>query len=97
MPVANGITTPFALRVASPWIGYVTKLGLSCSPSVMTGDPVASSSDDRLLERLLEQCGQFIPGRSSLGDAAHALDQLGWPGMRFRSARSGSTRPHARG
>ena len=43
-PSANGMTTPSGLSVVSPWIGYVTKLGLSCSPSVITGEPVASSS-----------------------------------------------------
>src|SRR5206468_3249846 len=33
---------PSGARASSPWIGYVAKLGLVCSPSEMIGDPVAS-------------------------------------------------------
>src|SRR5260370_4384114 len=30
-------------RLKNPWIGKVEKLGFVCSPSVITGDPVASN------------------------------------------------------
>src|SRR5229473_6594172 len=41
-PSANGMVTPSGASVRKPCIGYVAKLGLPCSPSVITGDPVAS-------------------------------------------------------
>ena len=38
------MTTPSAASDSRPWIGYVAKLGFRCSPSLITGEPVASSS-----------------------------------------------------
>ncbi len=36
------MVTPPGARFFAPWTGYVAKLGLRCSPSVMTGEPVSS-------------------------------------------------------
>jgi hypothetical protein len=41
-PSAKGITTPSAARLSRPLRGYVAKLGLVCSPSVMIGELVCS-------------------------------------------------------
>src|ERR1700676_5538786 len=38
------MTTPSGARFGRPSMGYVAKLGLPCSPSVITGEPVASNS-----------------------------------------------------
>ena len=43
-PAANGITNPSGAELGSPCTGYVQKLWyFHCSPSVTTGDPVASN------------------------------------------------------
>src|SRR5688500_9236145 len=42
-PAANGILKPSGAVFSRPWTEYVQKLSyLRCSPSVITGDPVAS-------------------------------------------------------
>ncbi len=43
-PAANGILKPSGAVFGSPWTQYVQKLWyFRCSPSVMTGEPVASN------------------------------------------------------
>ena len=42
-PAANGILKPSGAVFGSPWTQYVQKLWyFRCSPSVITGEPVAS-------------------------------------------------------
>jgi hypothetical protein len=43
-PAANGILNPSGAVFGIPWTQYVQKLWyFRCSPSVMTGEPVASN------------------------------------------------------
>ena len=49
-PSAKGIDHSVGCQMASPARGYVAKLGLVCSPSVMTGEPVSSKWRDSVAE-----------------------------------------------
>ena len=67
---------PSGARLVSPAIGYVTKLGLDCSPSVMTGDPV--SSKRRMVSRMASSC--------AAASALSLISPRAWPAIAASSA-----------
>ena len=68
-----------APSASRPATGYVAKLGLRCSPSVTTGEPVASNSAIGGAHRLIEECSELGLGDTALGGFLHDRQELGRP------------------
>ena len=62
-------------RVVSPATGYVAKLGLRCSPSVTTGEPVASKRSQRVAHGVVVQ-GLELPRTRSVPAAAACMPSM---------------------
>ncbi len=75
-PSWKGIVTPPGARFVAPWIGYVAKLGLRCSPSVMTGEPVSSKRRMRVAHGAVEERLESVGRDPAVAERGHAFDQF---------------------